>query len=100
MKLFECQHCGQTLYFENTECERCGSALGFLSDEMQLSALSPDRDVFRPLTDPQREMRYCANATHDACNWLVPADASQPFCTACRLNRTVPELVEAPATGR
>ncbi|MAU59223.1 MAG: hypothetical protein CMI62_00670 [Parvibaculum sp.] len=95
MKLFECQHCGQTLYFENTECERCGSALGFLSDEMQLSALSPDRDVFRPLTDPQREMRYCANATHDACNWLVPADASQPFCTACRLNRTVPDLGNA-----
>jgi hypothetical protein len=24
MKLFECRHCGQLLYFENTRCERCG----------------------------------------------------------------------------
>ena len=26
MKLFECQHCGQLLYLENTRCERCGHA--------------------------------------------------------------------------
>lgn len=95
MKLFECQRCGQMLYFENTECERCGSALGFLSDTMQLSALSPDGENFRPLADPQREMRYCANAGYDACNWLVPADAANPYCTACRLNRTVPDLSDA-----
>ena len=92
MKLFECQRCGQMLYFENTECERCGSALGFLSDTMQLSALSPDGENFRPLADPQREMRYCANAAYDACNWLVPTEADNPYCTACRLNRTVPDL--------
>lgn len=92
MKLFECQRCGQTLYFENTECERCGSFLGFLPEEMQLSALSPDGESFRPLADPQRAMRYCANAAYDACNWLVPADAANPYCAACRLNRTVPDL--------
>ncbi len=92
MKLFECQHCGHTLYFENTECERCGMRLGFLPDEMQLSALSPDREIFRPMADPQREVRYCANAAHDACNWMVPADAGNPYCVACRLNRTVPDL--------
>ncbi|WP_421863265.1 zinc-binding metallopeptidase family protein [Parvibaculum sp.] len=93
MKLFECQRCGQTLYFENTECERCGSALGFLPEQMQLSALSPDGETcFRPLARPGQTMRYCANAAYDACNWMVPADAASPYCTACRLNRTVPDL--------
>ena len=32
MKLFECQSCGQRLYFENTHCERCDSLLGFLAE--------------------------------------------------------------------
>lgn len=95
MKLFECQHCGQMLYFENTECERCGRLLGFLPEEMQLSALSPERENFRPMIGPYREMRYCANAAHDACNWMVPADAANPYCVACRLNRTVPDLGNA-----
>ena len=30
MKLFECQNCGQPLYFENTRCESCGLRLGYL----------------------------------------------------------------------
>ena len=32
MKLFQCQNCGQPLYFENTLCESCGLALGYLAD--------------------------------------------------------------------
>ncbi len=93
MKLFECQHCGQMLYFENTECERCGSPLGFLPEKMELSALSPDgAGSFLPLADAGRAMRRCANAAFDACNWMVHADATSPYCTACRLNRTVPDL--------
>ena len=41
---------------------------------------------------PDRRMRYCANATYNACNWMVPADDAHPYCAACRLNRTVPDL--------
>ena len=33
MKLFECQNCGQPLYFENTRCESCGLRLGYLPVE-------------------------------------------------------------------
>ena len=40
MKLFECQNCGQLLYFENTRCERCGHVLGYLPDRAVLSALT------------------------------------------------------------
>ena len=92
MKLFECQHCGQLLYFENTRCERCGHVLGYLPGLTLLSALAPQDDGrWRPLAAPEQLSTFCANAARDACNWLVPAGA-QPFCSACRLNRTIPNL--------
>ena len=42
MKLFQCQNCGQPLYFENTRCERCGLALGYLPEQETITALKPD----------------------------------------------------------
>ena len=39
MKLFECQHCGQPLYFENVRCESCGRGLGYLPAYETISAL-------------------------------------------------------------
>lgn len=96
MKLFECQHCGQLLYFENTRCERCRHVLGYLPDGTILSGLTAEGgDRWRPLAAPDEPFRFCANAVYDACNWLVPADGPEAFCRACRLNRTIPNL-EAP----
>ncbi len=93
MKLFECQHCGQLLYFENTLCERCRHVLGYLPDQAVLSALTEEEGGrWRSLAAPARTLRFCANHVHDACNWLVPADAPGGFCLACRLNRTIPNL--------
>ena len=92
MKLFECQNCGQLIYFENTQCERCGSPLGFLSDVAMLSALKPNGSGgYTPLADPARSVNYCANYQHGVCNWLVDA-GTDPLCTACKLNRTIPDL--------
>jgi hypothetical protein len=92
MKLFTCRGCGQVLNFENTKCERCGHRLGFIPEEFALIALDPDGDHWRPLGQPLRSLRFCANTRYDACNWLVPADAKEPYCVACRHNRTVPDL--------
>lgn len=37
--------------------------------------------------------RKCGNyATEGVCNWLVPADAEEELCEACRLNNVVPDL--------
>jgi hypothetical protein len=93
VRLFECQNCGQLLYFENTRCERCGHTLGYLPELTLLSALEPDDGEWRPLAAPEHPQSFCANATHDACNWLVPAGTAL-FCAACRLNRTIPNLRE------
>jgi hypothetical protein len=94
MKLFECQACGQPLYFENDRCESCGRPVGFLSDSQALSALDAREAgrTFRALAAPDPAVRLCANAGYRACNWLVPADGPEAFCTACRHNRTIPDL--------
>lgn len=92
MKLFECQHCGQLLYFENTRCERCGRVLGYLPGDAVLSTLSQESAGRWRAASTDQLFRLCANAAHDACNWLVPADSIEHFCLACRLNRTIPNL--------
>ncbi|WKN42443.1 zinc-binding metallopeptidase family protein [Tunicatimonas pelagia] len=95
MKLFSCQKCGQLLYFENVRCERCHSPLGFTPDSMDLLTLVSAGDKTFQAYDNQAEVyRYCANAQYDACNWLIPAYDSNNYCTACQLNRTVPDLAD------
>ena len=93
MKLFECQSCGQLLYFENTVCVRCSHSLGYLPGQAQLSALEPaDNGRWQALGDTDHLYRRCANSEHGACNWMVPAESDEDYCRACRLNRTVPNL--------
>jgi hypothetical protein len=92
MRLFECQNCGQPLFFENTSCESCGLRLGYLPERGLVTALEEAEGAWRALATPGERYRLCANAQHDVCNWLVPAESAEPFCTACRHNRTIPDL--------
>src|SRR5258707_11693457 len=91
MKLFQCQHCGQPLYFENTRCESCGHELGYLPALETITALEPDGDAWRALAEPNGRYRYCDNHRYEVCNWLVPA-GGEAYCPACRPNRTTPDL--------
>ena len=97
MKLFDCQNCGQTLFFENTRCERCGLRLGYDAETSHLWALDRNNEemshlVWHKAGDPSRSFKFCVNAEYDVCNWLIAADAPEDYCTACRHNRTVPDL--------
>lgn len=95
MKLFECQRCGQQLYFENTRCQACGSVLGYLPERTVLSALDDDGEGgWRPLASPGESWRFCTNAEQQACNWLIPVGSPDDLCRACRFNRTIPDLTE------
>ncbi len=92
MKLFQCQHCRQPAYFENTSCSNCKTLLGF--DPIQLGLLAlPDRGEEGELIDSSGSTyRYCQNQKQEGCNWLIPHSDPGRFCIACTLNRVIPDL--------
>ena len=100
MRLFKCQACQQVLHFENTLCEKCRHRLGYLPLAATLSALEPEGDAWKALAAPGTPLRFCANAQHEACNWLVEASSADALCLSCRHNRTIPDLsIEANVAG-
>ena len=99
MKLFECQNCGQPLYFENTTCESCGLRLGYLPERALVTALEEADGLLRALAAPGERYQFCANAQHNVCNWLVNCDQAEVFCAACRHNRTIPDLMGSENLG-
>ncbi len=96
MKRFDCDHCGNKVYFENVTCVKCHSALGFDDEALSMRALAADEKVpalYRGLKNAGgNSYRYCANAAHDACNWLIRDGGPATYCKACELNGTVPDL--------
>ncbi len=84
MKLFECQNCGQPLYFENIKCESCGARLGYLPREATVTALKPAGDaVWQALAKANVRYRFCENAAHDVCNctgFRMPAVGELDAC--------------------
>jgi hypothetical protein len=94
MKLFKCTHCGQVLYFENSKCEQCGYVLGFSDETLELTPIVYfENGNYKIYGDNSgKRYRYCKNNEYNVCNWLVPAEDESAFCTACKLNRTIPNI--------
>jgi len=96
MKAFHCDQCGSLVFFENVLCVRCQQALGFLPDVIDLSTLvAREEGKWEAVTPAARGrlFRNCENGQqHQACNWLVPAETSDPLCESCRLNEIIPDL--------
>jgi hypothetical protein len=92
MKLFECQSCGNILYFENRYCGRCGHRVGFLPETETMTALDADGAAWRPIKSGGASRLFCANAEYDACNWMVSENSQEIYCLACRHNGQVPDL--------
>ncbi|HSI65638.1 MAG TPA: putative zinc-binding metallopeptidase, partial [Candidatus Saccharimonadia bacterium] len=81
MKRFSCE-CGNVLFFENSQCLQCGSQTGYDPSTCDMVKLTR-----------QSGLKRCDNGVaHGICNWLLPAKEAQTLCTACRLNRTIPDL--------
>src|SRR5580692_10928142 len=103
MKLFVCQSCHQTLFFESTLCTSCGHSLAYLPDRAVIGAIESAEGragVWRPLSGTMPDgaplYRLCRNCTdHGVCNWALPADEDAEYCQACRLNRVIPNLGSA-----
>ncbi len=98
MKLYQCQSCGNTVYFENSACVACGAPLGYAPDVQTMVALEPaepapdGRPAFISLADRSRRYFFCVNADQGVCNWLTAAEEGELFCRSCRHNNLAPDL--------
>jgi hypothetical protein len=96
MDIFHCDHCGQLVFFENTQCMQCGHRLAYLPDVGQMGSLESLANGLwhSPVADATpTDYRLCANYTeHDVCNWAVSASDGNPLCLSCRLTRVIPDL--------
>ncbi len=104
MRIFHCDHCGQTIFFENTVCNKCGHKLAYLPDLKLVASL--ERAKGQETADESaalwttpiprsegRTYRLCENySRHGVCNWAVPSDDTNLFCQSCRLTRVIPDL--------
>ncbi len=89
--------CGQAVFFDNLLCVRCSTDLGYHPTAGDLLSIeSTANGQWRVVSEgPQQGDVYtrCANAEGPAqCNWLATDPASAPFCIACSLNLTIPDL--------
>jgi len=105
MKVFSCNHCGHTIFFENVQCLNCGNSLAFLPDLLEMSAIEPAGGNEEPAAndDPQlwrragdesgTTYRLCLNSTlQHACNFAVRSDDPETLCVSCRQTRMAPDL--------
>jgi hypothetical protein len=87
MRSFQCQRCGQLVFFENTECLNCATPLGFAADHGELAPLE------------EAKYRRCRNARLAGCNWLVADDDPVDLCQSCRLTKTRTRNSDQPRDG-
>ena len=91
MKIFQCGNCNSSVFFENYTCDTCNHLTGYrASDRMMLTfnhtadSLISDREGIA--------YKYCKNRDYDVCNWILEKDDPEDYCSACQLNRTIPNL--------
>ncbi|MFA9391535.1 MAG: putative zinc-binding metallopeptidase [Prolixibacteraceae bacterium] len=91
MKIFHCGYCNHPLFFESYKCENCGHLSGYRDVDRKMltfdsfsSSLISDRENI--------EYKYCKNNEYGVCNWLIVKNDSHEYCSACQLNRTIPNL--------
>ncbi|HSI57812.1 MAG TPA: putative zinc-binding peptidase [Ideonella sp.] len=95
MKLLQCAHCGQRVFFENLRCEACGSALGFVPGELRMAAfrVQDDGSWARLGSESDAPQRPCQNyAAENVCNWMLAADDPSLYCVSCRTTHIIPAL--------
>ena len=99
MKTYTCA-CGELLYFENFSCVNCKREVGFLPDLVCLSSLEKpgDQGLYPANAEEAKGKLYkkCQNYTQQGvCNWMIPAENPEAFCTSCRLDMVIPDLANA-----
>jgi hypothetical protein len=94
MKIFHCSCEKQNrLFFDSVVCTVCARLVGYCPERGAMQAFDPTDDANLWKTQNGEQWRQCGNyATHQVCNWMVPAEDPNPLCLACRLNAVIPDL--------
>jgi len=93
MKIYTCHNCKHPLYFENTVCLHCNHEIGFDATTLEMITLQTNDHIhYTDVTNTNMGYRFCANHQPGTCNWLIPAPDNSLFCSACALNRVIPDL--------
>lgn len=101
MEIFKCLHCSHILYFENTSCVQCSYPLGFSAKDLKLfPVVSWQNGTYSIYNRAGAFYRYCLNHQYGVCNWLVEEGNETPYCKACDLNSTIPNLSQPEAKGQ
>jgi len=94
MKVFWCDHCGQLVFFENSQCTACQHSLVFVPDDLEMKAFD-----FAALgtaagpVDAEGRWNLCDNyRLNNVCNWAVAVEDGNGLCRACRLTTVIPNL--------
>lgn len=97
MRAYHC-HCGNRVFFDNSQCLACGSELGHCPGCRQVVGLVPVEDVVGLYRCGNAQcgavLRKCFNyAEHAVCNRCVLDGAGEgALCDCCRFNDTIPDL--------
>jgi hypothetical protein len=98
MRLFYCDNCRRTLFFENFRCLKCDRTLAYLPELSEIVSLKPAGEGRWTPEAPEaggRTYRLCENyADKNVCNWAVPADQEEPLCGSCVLTEMIPDLAQ------
>jgi hypothetical protein len=56
-KVWQC-HCGQSVFFRNSQCLACSSALGYLPEQSKIAALEPGPEAQTWRLTDERQPRH------------------------------------------
>ena len=91
MKTFQCGNCNLVVFFENYTCDNCGHLTGYRAEDRMMLTFKQNADVL--ISDREQvEYKYCKNNEYKVCNWVIEKDDPEDYCSACQLNRTIPNL--------
>ena len=79
MKLFSCEQCGRSVYFDSSRCTGCGSALAYFPERRSIGVL-------------ESGARPCRNLDEIGCNWACDSGDPSGACRSCRLTELIPDL--------
>lgn len=93
MKTFQCGNCNNAIFFENYTCDNCGHLSGYRDTDRTMLTFDPNQEEL--ISDREHTaFKYCKNKAYNVCNWILEKDSPEDYCTACQLNRTIPDLTD------